>query len=86
MEFTGGINVNNKVWLHIVFVNGSNPYLFYGSMKEVKKELKKWIVRYKLNVKTYYNGNGNVTGYHAVATENSINITISNKNEELPLF
>lgn len=30
------------MFLHITFSDGSNPYLMYGTIKEINKEVKKW--------------------------------------------
>ena len=38
------------MYLHIKFKNGSNPFLKYGTEKELFKELKKWDKNYHLLV------------------------------------
>lgn len=38
------------MYLHIKFKNGSNPFLKYGTEKELFKELKKWDKNYYLLV------------------------------------
>ena len=30
------------MFLHITFSDGSNPYLMYGTIAEINKEVKKW--------------------------------------------
>ena len=36
------------MFLHITFSDGSNPYLMYGTITDVNKEIKKWKHNYTL--------------------------------------
>lgn len=38
------------MYLHISFSDGSNPFLMYGELDKLWKELKKWTKLYRLHV------------------------------------
>lgn len=46
------------MYLHITFNDGSNPYVAFGSEKEIKKELKRWTKNYEVIRKTEEQGTG----------------------------
>lgn len=57
------------MYLHIRFMNGSNPYIFYGehfdaTREDVEKELNKWKKNYYIYVE-----NEDEKGLHVVASE-----------------
>lgn len=54
------------MFLHIVFKDGSNPYVKYGEDKELKKEIKKWSKEYNLEVRDTLMNN-KVVGYTVTA-------------------
>lgn len=62
----------NRMFLHIQFLNGSNPFLKYGTEKELDKELKEWEKNWKLlkePVMGFINGKPGIVGYDVRATE-----------------
>lgn len=62
----------NRMYLHIQFLNGSNPFLKYGTEKELNKELKKWEKNWDLlkePVAGFINGKPGIIGYNVRAME-----------------
>ena len=59
------------MFLHIAFKDGSNPYVAYGTDKELKKEIKKWEKNYNLDIENVLRNktdtNSEVVGYSVVA-------------------
>lgn len=42
--------MNKRLWLHIRFTNGANPYVKYGNKEELDLTLEKWNENYFLTV------------------------------------
>ena len=42
--------MNKRLWLHIRFTNGANPYVKYGTKEELDLTLEKWNENYFLTV------------------------------------
>ena len=74
------------MYLHIRFKDGSNPYVKYGTEKELKKEIKKWEKNFNLTVKESYNTDNKVCGYNAVAMNKEINFKSMDLALDVPLF
>lgn len=63
------------MYLHITFTNGSNPFLKYGTEKELNKELKKWEKNWDLlkePITGFINGKSKIIGYNVRAIRKKI--------------
>lgn len=74
------------MFLHIAFKDGSNPYVKYGTNKELKKEIKKWEKNYSLEIENVLRDktdvNSEVVGYSVVA-ENKREIMLREINKQM---
>lgn len=48
--------IRNNILIHMTFVDGSNPYIFKGTMGECYKELLKWMNNFELTFNSFNNG------------------------------
>lgn len=62
------------MFLHIAFKDGSNPYVKYGTDKELKREIKKWGKNYNLEVE-------NITRNKAIADSEIIGYSVVAENK-----
>ena len=57
------------MFLHIVFEDGSNPYVKYGTDKELKKEIKRWEKNFDLDIGNVLDMKSEVIGYRIIAED-----------------
>ena len=59
------------MFLHIAFKDGSNPYVKYGTDKELKKEIRRWNKNYNMEIESVLrdktDSNSEMLGYSVVA-------------------
>lgn len=71
------------MFLHINFLNGSNPYVCYGDKDKIKLEIRKWKQNYELsNIRTDTHGLYVEAKEKANEKDNSIN----RRDNIIPLF